>query len=72
MVIALTALTQVNICVGLIGESTWREVMLGILFIFVGGNVAQKWSEHKTGVTHAREGHASAGNGGRTPNDVPA
>jgi hypothetical protein len=54
--ISVIALAQANLIGGLIGETTWREVVLGIALVFVGGSVAQKWSEHKTGLQHAREG----------------
>jgi hypothetical protein len=53
--IAVIALAQANLIAGIIGEYTWREVVLGVALVFVGGTVAQKWSENKTGVTHSRE-----------------
>lgn len=59
VVIAVLAFAQANLIGGLISESTWREVVLGIALVFIGGNVAQKYSEHKTKVTHAREGLAA-------------
>lgn len=62
---ALVALTTLLLVAGFVVEATWKEVILGVFFVFMTGHVGEKWvmkDANKNGIDDSLEAETSASN----------
>jgi hypothetical protein len=46
--IMMVAITTTALMTRFIGEVTWKDVIISVMLIFVGGNVASKYTKNQT------------------------